>query len=305
MPAPEGVFTTNPDFLDKATAQAIVDKTRDYSLVTSMGTQIPLAPGGTDIPVYDTSDITGAFIGEGEQKPTGMASREKLHMAKRKWAVILPFTNEAVRDDTSGVVEQARNAAAKALARAIDNLAFTGAGIAGQRYINETTKSQDLSEFGPSEGGVFASLNSALKQLVEDGHELTGWVLDTEAEPYINAAVDTAGRPLFIETPMTETNPTVRPGRLLGRPARIARDVASGEGADRVLGYAGDFSEIRWGLLSALSEDVNTTATVTLGEQLVSAYEHNLTLFRYEAEVGVLVPDPDAFVKLVDSGGAS
>lgn len=300
MPAPDGVFTTNPNYLDKATAQAIADKTRDYSLITALGTQVPLAPGGTDFPVFDTSGVQGKFIGEGEQKPTGMASRTNLHMAKRKWALILPFTNEAVRDDKSGVVQQARNAAAKALARDIDKLAFTGAGIAGQSYIDQTTKTQDLSEYGAAEGSVFQALNGALRQLVTDGYELTGWVLDTEIEPIINGAVDAAGRPLFIETPLVDTNPSVRPGRLIGRPARMARDVASGETPDRILGYAGDFSEVRWGLLSALSEDVNTTATVTLGGQLVSAYEHNLTLFRYEAEVGVLVPDPDAFVKLVD-----
>lgn len=302
------VMQTNPTYLDKATAQAIADRTRKTSLVTALGTQIPLAPGGTDVPVFDTSGITGNFVGEAEQKPTGEASRTNLHMVKRKWAVILPFSNEMVRDDKSGVVEAAREAAAGALARAIDRLAFDGAGLSGQTYINQTDQVVSLSQHTPAEGGVFASLNDALKVLVEGGHDLTGFVMDNESEPIINGAVDTSGRPIFIESPLDETNPAVRSGRLLGRPARMARDVASGTTPNRIVGYAGDFASIRWGILSGLSEDVDTRSAVHLdmgnGPELVSAYERNLTLFRYEAEVGVLVPDPDAFVKLVDGEGA-
>lgn len=295
------IMTTNPNFLDKATAQAIAEKTRKTSLITALGTQVPLAPGGTDIPIFDTSTLTGQFVGEAEAKPNQDISRSQLHMAKRKWAVILPFSNEMVRDDKSGVVNAAREAAAGALARAIDNLAFTGAGVLGSpAYINQTTQVQPLNEFTSAQGGVYMALNEALRTLVTGGHDLTGFVLDNEIEPVINGSVDTAGRPIFVDSPLVDTNPAVRPGRLIGREALMARDVASGASPDRILGYAGDFSTVRWGLLSGLSEDVDTRSSVTIGGQLVSAFERNLTLFRYEAEVGVLVPDVNAFVKLTD-----
>lgn len=290
---PVGYTSENPT---KANGGVLVlDEVRNFSVVAQYGQRVQLAEGGTDFTTFDMSGITGSFVAQGGLKPVQNGTSDSLHMAKRKWAVIIPFTNEAVRENKNGVVTEARRAAAGALARAIDSLAITGSGIDGQSYIDQTDKAPiTLGTTDVAEGGVFADFNEALRVLLNDRKKLTGFMLDDIVEPVLNGAVDRNGRPIWIESPLTiDENAVTRQGRLLGRPAYQVPDLEH----DGIVGYAGDFRSIRWGTLSALTEDVNTTATVQLdsGEQ-VSAYQQNLTLFRYEAEVGVLVPDPNAFV---------
>lgn len=309
-PEPQGFTSPAPDPVNGPTVYAankavanggtlVLDSVRNFSVVAQYGQRVDLAAGGTDFTTFDMSGITGEFVGEGALKPVQNGTQSALHMSKRKWALILPFTNEAVRENYNGVVTQARRAAAGALARAIDNLALVGmTGTGGQAGIDATTKEVELGSAARADGGLFADYNEALRLLVADGKKLTGFLQDDIVEPLLNGAVDLNGRPLWIDSPLTiDQNAVTRQGRLLGRPAYQVADLAH----DGIVGYAGDFRSIRWGTLTALTEDVNTTATVQLatGEQ-VSAYQQNLTLFRYEAEVGVLIPDPEAFVKLMD-----
>src|SRR5690606_12722771 len=251
----------------------VLDQVRNFSLVAQYGQQVQLAEGGTDFTTFDMSGITGSFVAEGARKPVQNGTQDKMTMLKRKWAVILPFTNEAVRENKNGIVTEARRAAAGALARAIDDLAFTGAGIQSQEnYIDATSKEVVLGTATPENGGLFADLNDSLAQLVADRKKLTGFVLDDVVEPQLNGAVDKNGRPLWIESPLTiDQNAVTRQGRLLGRPAYQVADVEH----DGIVGYAGDFRSIRWGTLSALREDVDTRSTVELpdgngGYQMVS-----------------------------------
>jgi hypothetical protein len=58
-----------------------------------------------------------------------------------------------------------------------------------------------------------------------------------------------------------------------------------------------------WGQIGGLSYDVSDQATLDLsangdGSGLVSLWQNNLVAVRVEAEFGVLVNDPEAFVKL-------
>jgi hypothetical protein len=59
-----------------------------------------------------------------------------------------------------------------------------------------------------------------------------------------------------------------------------------------------------WGQIGGLSYDVSDQATLDLsaagdGSGLVSLWQNNLVAVRVEAEFGVLVNDPESFVKLV------
>jgi hypothetical protein len=58
-----------------------------------------------------------------------------------------------------------------------------------------------------------------------------------------------------------------------------------------------------WGQIGGLSYDVSDQATLDMsangdGSGLVSLWQNNLLAVRIEAEFGVLVDDPEAFVKL-------
>src|SRR5690606_12863077 len=159
-------------------------------------------------------------------------------------------------------------------------------------YIAATSKSVTLGTATTQAGSVYADVNEGLRQLVADGKKLTGFAFDTVTEPTFNAAVDSTGRPLFVEPVYDGT--ALRGGRLLGRSAFVGDGVASGD----VVGFGGDWSQAVWGVVGGISYDVSTQATVTIDGQLTSLWEHNLVAIRAEAEYGFHVADAESFVKI-------
>jgi hypothetical protein len=131
-------------------------------------------------------------------------------------------------------------------------------------------------------------------------YQLTGWALDSVLEPSLWGAVDTTGRPIY--TPLDSADFDGR-GRLMGRPSFMGEGVASAN-LTSVVGYAGDFSEARWGVVSNIAFRITDQASVTINGSLVSTFENNLVAILAEAEYGFLVNDVDAFSKLTNSGNS-
>jgi len=292
MPINTGQFELTP-----AQAAPILSRSRDYSFVTRMATQIPVGRAGTNVPVM-SADIAGGWVNEAAAKPVAEDTFSNKFMAVRKWAVIVPLTQEVAAANIQGVLEIVRDKLAASYARAVDTLALTGSGLGGATYVNQTTKSVTLGTATAANGGIFTDVNNGLKLLAADGRDLNGFVFDRISEPVFNSSVDTSGRPTFVDVPLQDSNPVYRPGRLLGRPAEFVKDVRTGSGATQVLGYGGDWSRVYWGQYSSFRIDVSTEGTyVDSNDVTHSAFQENLVLLRAEAEVGVLVAEPEDFVK--------
>ena len=118
-------------------------------------------------------------------------------------------------------------------------------------------------------------------------------------EPELNGAMDSSNRPLFVESPLTETAGPVRSGRLMGRPAYVSDGIYGATG--KIYGYLGDWSQAAWGVVGGITYNVSTEATVTINGALTSLFENNLVAVRAEAEYGWLVNDTAAFCKLANN----
>src|SRR5690606_26498737 len=168
-------------------------------------------------------------------------------------------------------------------------------------YLAQTTKAVDLAGASSGTANTHTRVVAGLKALVDDGKRLNGFAFDDVVEPDFLTALDTTGRPLYVETPLAETTSVVRPGRLIGRPSfmsdHIAEPTPTTASTKYTVGWGGDWSQAVWGAVGGISYDVSTEATVTINGQLVSLWEHNLVAIRAEAEYGFLVNDPEAFVK--------
>jgi HK97 family phage major capsid protein len=167
-------------------------------------------------------------------------------------------------------------------------------------FVAQTTKGVELGTTAQAAGGIHGDLVAALSALVADGKRLTGWALDDVVEPMLLGAVDSTGRPLYVDLPSDDTSPAVaRPGRLLNRPSFLGEGVSNGiVGAGNIVGFGGDWSQAAWGVVGGISYDVSTEATVTINGALTSLWEHNLVAVRAEAEYGFLVNDVEAFAEL-------
>lgn len=284
-------------FLDAEQSAPIFDEARRGSVVQQLTRQIPLGINGQEIPVTTSKPVAG-WVAEGGTKPASKGAMSLKTMTPKKLAAIAVVSAEVVRANPGGYVNSLRPDLAEAFAIAFDSAALHGTATPFTTFIDQTTQTDiEIGTATAATGGVFADINSGLKALVDDGKRLSGFAFDVIAEPLFNASVDANGRPLFIDSPTTETAGPVRAGRILGRPAFMGEGVADGT----IVGYGGDWSQAAWGTVGGISYDVSTEATVTINGALVSLWEKNLLAVRAEAEYGWLVNDVDAFVTYINA----
>lgn len=290
-------------FINAQQAEPIFTKAAEMSVVQRLAQQVPLGLGGSAIPVV-TGDVTAAWVNEGNAKPASTATMTLKTMSPKKIAVLIPVSAEVVRANPANFLTVVRTSAAKAFAAAFDSAALHGTSTPFAAYLDQTTKAVELGAHTAAEGGVWADLVPALDLLVTAGKDLSGWALDSVMEPNLLGSVDSTGRPIFVDTPLTETaQGAARPGRLMGRQSYMSKNVAT-TNKTTVVGYAGDWSQVAWGTIGGISYDVSTEASVTINGSLVSAFENNLVIVRAEAEYGFVVNDVDAFVRITNLTGS-
>jgi len=290
--------TKNSDFsgfLNRDQSAGIFDKAAQQSVVQRLARQIPLGINGQSIPVV-TGNLTAGWVAEGAQKPASSGSMSLKTMDPKKLAVIAVVSAEVVRANPGNYMDFIRNDVARAFAVAFDAAALHGTSTPFSTYVDQTSNSVEFTGTTPAFTSVWADLNSALNTLVTAGKDANGWALDSRFEPVLNGVVDSAGRPLFIESPLTETAGPIRSGRLMGRNAFVGPGVYAATG--KIYGYLGDWTQAAWGTVGGISYDISTQATVTVNGALVSLWENNLVAVRAEAEYGFLVNDTASFVKL-------
>ena len=299
-------------FINPEMAEPIFDRAARQSVVQQLAQRVPLGPSGTRIP-YISSRPTVGWVGEGAEKPKSAGSLNLKSITPYKLASIFVVSAEVARLNPGNFVDKMQDSFAESFAVAFDRAALhdegpDGAAGAGPfpTFLDQATKTQEIGATAQSSGSVFADFNLALGKVTgstgADGrrNRLTGWALDDVVESAINGAVDTSGRPLFIDSPLAETNPTVRPGRLLGRPAFLGEGVATGD-LTSVVGYGADWSQVAWGAIGGISYRMSTQASVTINGALVSLFENNLVAVLAEAEYGFILNDASAVVKLTNT----
>lgn len=300
----KNLATTNDfsGFLEPTQAAPIFEEMTKRSLVQPLARKIEMGPTGVSVPFWD-GDVQAHWVDEAGKKPLAKGGFDKFTIQPKKIAVIFAMSSEVVRANPLNYLNVMREKVGEAFAVAFDQAVLHGTGTPFGDYVDQTTKSVELTD-----PNAYAATNNALKLLVNDGKKFTGGLLDNITEPVINDALDANGRPLFIEPTYTDTNSLTRTGRILARPVTIAEGVR-GEDAQAPAGYFGDFSKIYWGQVGGISYDISDQATLDLsaaqdGSGMTSLWQNNLVAVRAEAEFAALVRDPEAFVK-VTSGVAS
>lgn len=293
--------TTRGDFsgfLNREQSQPIFEEAARRSIVQRLSPEVPLGAEGKSIPVV-TGKLSAGWVAEGAKKPASKGAMALKNIDPKKLAVIAVVSAEVVRANPGNYMNLIRSQVGEAFAEAFDAAALHGTSTPFSTYIAQTTKSVEIGANVADDGGVYADINDGLALLVNAGKRLTGFAFDDRIEPIFNAAVDKNGRPLFVDSPTVDNAAPVRQGRMLGRPTLLGEGVYNETGD--VLGFGGNWSQTAWGVVSGITYDVSTEATVTIDGELVSLWEHNLVAVRAEAEYGWLVNDVDAFVEYTNA----
>ncbi len=292
--------TTTGDFsgfLNRDQSAAIFERAARSSAVQQLSPQIQLGANGQSIPIV-TGKLSAGWVAEGAQKPASKGALALKNMDPKKIATIAVVSAEVVRANPGNYMNIIKNQVGDAFATAFDAAALHGTASPFSTFVAQTTKSVELGTSVQTAGGIHGDINAGLSLLVNDGKRLSGFALDDRFEPLLNGAVDAAGRPIYIDSPVVENAGPFRQGRLLGRSAFIGEGVYNATGS--VLGFGGDWSQTAWGAVGGISYKVSTEATVTINGELVSLFENNLVAILAEAEYGWLVNDPQAFVEYVN-----
>lgn len=287
-------------FLPPEISEPIFEAAARQSVVMQLSRRVPLGINGKAVPVV-TSKPTANWVAESGQKPATKGEMSLIPMMPHKLAAIAVMSAEVVRANPGNYTTLLREHLAEAFAIAFDLAALynvggdgTGSGPFDDAII-DTTKTVTLRTATQQEGGIHGDLVEVLSLLVTDSKKLAGWALDDSVEPMLWGAVDSTGRPLYVDLPTDDMSQGLaRPGRLLNRPSYMGEGVAH----DGTVAFGGDWSKTAWGAVGGISYRVSTEATVTIDGSLTSLWENNLVAVLAEAEYGWVVADVESFVAI-------
>ena len=280
--------TTTNVINDPEISQEIWGAALEESFFMSHARRITLPGEGVKIQTI-TGEPTANWVAETNAKPVSTHTFGTKTMTPYKIAVIELFSNEFRRDFAALYRELVRRLP-YAIGAKFDATVFGGTapGTGFDVLTNATA-------VGIGGTGTYGKLVTAYTTVGTAG-TLNGWAISPQGEGILLSATDGNSRPLLIDSANSDGAVT----RLLG--ARVER---SGHlykaGTPNVVGYAGDWSQARYGTVDGINVAISEEATINTGTEQVNLWQRNMFAVRAEAEVGFIVKSASAFVKLTDA----
>jgi HK97 family phage major capsid protein len=261
----------------------------DYtSAVAQLSTRIALPGSGQSIEVI-TGEPEAQWVTETAEKPISRPTFGSKLMQPYTAAVIVPFSNQFKRDKAALYNEVVRKLP-QALAKKLDSTVLGGT-APGSNF--------DTLTGAPSIGlgtDTYDGLVAADQSISAADGVLNGWALSPQARGLLLGSKDTTGRPLFINSPVTDGSVP----SLFGQPVYTSRGVYKA-GTPNRLGYAGDWTGATLGVTEDITLSISDQATINDGGTQLNLWQRNMFAVRVEFEVGFRVRDINRFVQLTDA----
>ena len=265
-------------------AQEILQKTQKASAIMNLARQIALPGRGVQIPVI-TSDPQAGWVDETDAKPVSNPGLTSKLMQAYKLAVIVPFSDEFVRD-AKLLYDVLISRLPTALATKFD-ATVTGGSAPGANFdVLASCTAQSLVASGSDT--AYSALVAAYDDIAAHGGNMNGIALSPAGMGLLLAAVDADKRPLF--------NNAVDGGvpRALGCPIEIgtgiykagAAGVGTAPGTPAKVGIAGDWTQAMYGTVEGVKIRVADQTGLTINSTQVNLWEHNMIAVRAEIEIG-------------------
>lgn len=277
--------STSGVVLPEAVSGEILAKVQEASVIQRAARRVALPGSGVAFQTL-TGDPTAAWVGETDEKPVSNGTVGSKILRPYKLAVIETFSNE-FRRDKGALYDALIGRLPGALAKKFDSTAFHGT-APGSDF--DDLSSATAVSIGTS---VYDGIVTALGNVATAGYDMNGIILSPQAEGLVYGEKDGNDRPLFISNAATDGSI----GAILGRPVFKSR-AAYKDATTDVLGFAGDWTQAIWGTVEDVQIKISDQATLTVGESTVNLFQQNMFAVLAEIEVGFIVSDDAAFVKL-------
>ena len=209
-------------------------------------------------------------------------------MKPYKLAAIMLFSNEFRRDKAALYDEIIRRAPA-ALGKKLDQTVFYGVTPGTGFDVLTSATAVGLG------ANAYDQLVTAYGAIAAAGGIMNGIVLAPQGEALLLSAKDGDSRPLFIQNINSDRAIT----RILGAEV-IETPHVYNSGTPNLIGFAGDWSQLRYGIVDGIHVDFSDEATINDGTNQINLWQRNMFACRIECEVGIAVKSTSAFVALTD-----
>lgn len=267
----------------------ILQKTQESSAVMALARSIKLPGLGTTIPII-TGDPEAAWVGETEKKPVKRGTLATKVMQPYTLAVIVPFSNQ-FRRDVPALYDELVKRLPLALAQKFDATVFGGVTVPGSNF--DTLKSCTAQEIGTN---AYQGLVAADADISDHNGILNGWVLSPKGKAALLNAVDTTGRPLFLNNVAEGAVPMILGAKTLQSKGAYV------SGTPDVVGFAGDWTQAVYGTVEGVQIAIADQATLDDGGTPINLFQQNMFAVRAEIEVGFRC-DTTVFNKLTKAAG--
>jgi len=233
----------------------------------------------------------GAYwVGEGQKIQTSANEYVQVKMVAKKIAVIIPVSNEALRDSTIDVFAEHKTQIAEAFAKKFDEAAIFGAdspyGV-GESILEKIVEAGNEFTLGSVVGQAIGGDVSDLMALIEaEGYDVNAFAAPISFKNALRKAKDDAGNSLFRD--ITKDAPAELYGQTLGYVRNGAFDTTKSKM------ICGNFDYAFVGVLDDITYKIATEGSV--GN--INLFEQDMVAIRATMTIGFLVVKSEAFANL-------
>lgn len=259
--------------LPSEVASTIIQKVQEGSAVMALASKMDLPGLGATIPVI-TSDPNAEWVSETGEKPVSRPGLATKLMTPYTLAVIVPFSNQ-FRNNVPALYKAIVERLPRALAQKFDGTVAGNVSAPGSNF--DTFASATTQSFGSD---PYSALVAADADIAAHGGITNGFVLAPQGKSKLLSAVDTTGRPLFINNVSEGAIPMI-----LGAPTKQSKAVYKDTTND-VLGIAGDWTQAVYGIAEDVNISISDQATLTDGDTTINLWQRNMFAVRCEIQIG-------------------
>lgn len=295
-------MTTKSIALPEEVSGEIWQKTQETSVVMQLAQPIDLPGNGLTIPVI-TGDPEAGWVSETDEKPVGTHTLAAKHMSGYTLALIEPFSNQ-FRNSDAALYNALTGRLPGAIAKKFDQTCLGFATAPGDGF--DTLAGCPAVDVSGTK--TYDAFVDAIQSVADHDASLSAWALAPKARTILLKAKDTQARPLFISNAATDSAPS----SVLSIPAYFRKSCyraaqTSGTKAAEVVGFGGDWSGARYGVVNAINVSFTDQSSLSYMDgsttKQLNLFQRNMFAVRIEIEVGFVVRDKNEFVQL--NNGAS
>ena len=244
-----------------------------------------------------TGEPSAGWVDETNAKPVSFHSFGNKTITPYKLAVIEPFSDEFRRDKAALYAECVRRLPG-AIARKFDSTIMSSS-APGSGFDVLGTGVSSVGIGGSDVYGAFVGIDGTIS--AADGI-MNAIALAPQGKSLVLGATDQVGRPLF--TAGVQSN-TV--GSILGANVAVTKGVYV-SGTPAIVGVAGDFSGVRWGMVEDIKIAISDQATLTYNDgsdHTLNLWQMNMFAVKVECEVAFAVMDKSQLVLLTNASATT